>query len=166
MNDQGSKLVAHKILTFALCLCAGFSLVGWGFKLWPYAQASQPGLSDIPMPTADSSANLKSSQIASILGVELKSQQKAPDMALARLTLLGLIHRDLSNGVALISIDSQPPRPYRVDSPVGDTLVLSSVNDKGVGFRLNTSPKNAGDELRLELPKSTALSLSLSVTHK
>ena len=161
MIDTGPKVVTHQILTFVLCLCAGASVVGWGLKLWPYAQASQPALSAIPMPALDSTANLKPSQIASLLGAELKGQQKTPDMALARLTLSGLIHMDPSNGVALISIDSLPPKPYKVGSPVGDTLVLSSVNARGVGFRQNSSPKNAEDELRLELPKPAVL----SVTH-
>lgn len=168
MTNSGTNLLPQRITTFVLSGCAALSVVGWGLKLWPYSESSQPSVSAVAMPQFGASANsssssssspggsagssnLQASQVASFLGAQPKVQQKAPDIALSRLSLSGLIHVGESDGVALISIDAQPPKPYRVGAKVGDTLVLSSVKDRGVSLRLYGA-SNEG-EFRLELPK-------------
>ena len=162
MTNSGTNLLPQRITTFVLSVCAALSVVGWGLKLWPYSESSQPSVSAVAMPQfgagpnssisgSAGSSSLQVSQVASFLGAQPKVQQKAPDMALSRLSLSGLIHVGESDGVALISIDAQPPKPYRVGAKVGDTLVLSGVNDRGVSLRLYGA-SNEG-EFRLELPK-------------
>ena len=104
--------------------------------------------------------------IGSLLGAEIKTQQKAPDLALARLSLVGVLRTGEGQGVALISVDSQTPKPYKIGSKVGDSLVLSSVEDKSAYFKALGDPLGPTDSttnpgLRLDLPKKSAIQQGL-----
>jgi general secretion pathway protein C len=146
------------LVTLGVWLLLGMSLVVWTLKLWPYG-SSQPVASGAT-PLVQTQHNQPNPQkLASLLGAEPQIAQKAPDVALARLTLAGLVHAHGDQGVALISIDKQSPKPYPVGSRVGDTLILHSVQEHSVSFRLATiegksSEQGAADTfLMLELPK-------------
>ena len=51
----------------------------------------------------------------------------APADSAAQYKLVGVVTDRGRNGYALIAINDQPARPYRVGAPVGDTLMLHSV---------------------------------------
>lgn len=70
----------------------------------------------------------------------------------SRLRLLGVAAQPASQGAALLSVDGQPPRPFRVGDKVADTWVLESVDRQRV--RLSASD-GAGGAVELTLPPST-----------
>ena len=149
-----------KLTTFTLWAIVSLSVAGWGLKLWPIINtaplsiSAQSAQSAVFESQGANASGALSPSVGTLLGAENKTLQKAPDMALARLSLVGLIQTGDDQGVALISIDGQTPKPYRIGSKVGDSLVLSSVEEKGVSFQ-------AG--LRLELPKKYAAQPSGSI---
>jgi general secretion pathway protein C len=51
----------------------------------------------------------------------------APAPSASQFKLLGVVTEGRQRGYALIAIDDQPAKPYRVGAPVGETLVLRSV---------------------------------------
>lgn len=72
----------------------------------------------------------------------------APAVA-ARLRLLGVVSQAPLQGAALIAIDGQPPRPYRVGQRVSDNWVLREV---GRERALLQAADGGGDELELLVP--------------
>ena len=57
-----------------------------------------------------------------------------------------------AGGAALIGIDGQPPRPYRVGASLEGGLVLQAVSRRGV--RLAPEPGAPGEAFELTLPES------------
>jgi len=73
----------------------------------------------------------------------------APRSAGAQYQLLGIISQGAKRGSALIGIDGQPPKPYRVGERLTDNLVLQSVQARSAVL---ASDVNAADGIGLELP--------------
>jgi len=161
----GSALTA-KIVTFLLWALVSLTAVGWGLRFWPLISAQPLSLSAQSVQAGQSQGlntnTSYSASIGSLLGAEGKSQQKAPDLALARLSLVGVLQTGEGQGVALIAVDSQTPKPYKIGSKVGDSLVLSRVEDKSVYFKtvgdtLGPADTTTNTGLRLDLPRKNAI---------
>jgi len=176
-HESTSGNVATKVATFVLWAILGLSAISWGLKLWPLMNSTPLSQSAKSAQLSDSqSVGINTSQnasVGSLLGAEAKAQQNAPDAALARLSLIGVLQTGvdqagLGQGVALISIDAQTPKPYKIGAKVGDSLILTSVGEKSVTFALagqgtslnfpnSSNPSSALTPfLRLELPKKMA----------
>ncbi|MEZ5701645.1 MAG: type II secretion system protein N [Burkholderiaceae bacterium] len=69
----------------------------------------------------------------------------------ARLRLLGVVVKGDSVGAALIAVDDQPPRPWRVGSEVLEGLVLQSVDRYGARLGASSSGPST---MELEMPES------------
>ena len=170
-DESNSSRFLTKFATFARWSIVCVTTVGLGLKLWPlmnsspFAASSQTGgvndlLGTAPNTSINSSAN---SSIGTLLGAQSKVLQNAPDLALTRLGLAGVLQSSDGQGVALISLDSQTPKPYRIGAKVGDSLILSSVEERGVSFKLvgegsgldSTTPLSTN--LRLELPRKNGV---------
>lgn len=113
-------------LAFVLWLAVGFSTLTWGLRLWPQPNAvpvvELPAA--VPAGTADG--------VARALGA---SRAAAASPALAsRLQLIGVMADADGYGAALIALDGQPPKPYRVGKPVLDGLVLQSVQARSAAL--------------------------------
>ena len=80
------------------------------------------------------------------------AQPMVPDPA-ARMRLLGIVAGRSNGGVALISIDGQVARPYRVGSQIDDSYKLSKVEKRSATL---TPMQAQGADFRLELPASAA----------
>ena len=69
--------------------------------------------------------------VACLLGgaetARLSVPAELPTAGAARYNLVGAVTEGSQGGYALIVINDQPARPYRVGAPVDDTLVLHSV---------------------------------------
>lgn len=69
--------------------------------------------------------------VARLLGGEQMASEAGPAAVqvavAAQFKLVGVVAEGRRGGYALIAIDDQPARPYRVGAPVSDTLVLQSV---------------------------------------
>jgi general secretion pathway protein C len=73
----------------------------------------------------------------------------------ARFVLSGVVVNRSSSarGVALIAVDSKPPRPYRVGTPLADGIVLHSVS---AGKAMLATSIDVAPGLTLELPQLTS----------
>ncbi len=95
--------------------------------------------------TTATAAVQPSTQMARALGV----QAPAPEVSIAqssRFQLWGVVAGDSGQGSALIAVDGQPPKVFRVGHYVSDGLKLASLTPKQA--RLMSS----GQELVLDLP--------------
>jgi general secretion pathway protein C len=84
-----------------------------------------------------------------LLGAQGATETEAPKAAGAQYQLLGIIAQGAKQGSALIGIDGQPPKPYRVGERLTDNLVLQSVKARSA---ILASDVNATDGISLELP--------------
>ena len=107
------------LLNFAVWLAVGFAAVTWGLRLWP--QPSTVPVVELAAPPPQRSA----ADIAQALGAP-HTAAAAPALA-SRLQLLGVVADADGFGAALIAIDGQPPKPYRIGKPVLDGLLLKAV---------------------------------------
>lgn len=129
-------------LWLVMGLSAGFWLLRW----WGASPVTP--LPATPLPPVFASAQ----SVARALGEQpavAADQAPAPMVTAARFRLLGVLAQGGAGGVALIAMDSQPPRPYVVGAVVTDGLVLQSVGRKTA--RLGASSALT-DSFELSLP--------------
>lgn len=126
-----------------------FSVLSWALRL---VYAPTPSLAaDSSASATNETANAETptaSALARSLGVE-NTVVQAPSTA-SRLKLLGVVADTDGQGGALVSIDGQAAKLYRVGSPLIDGLVVQSVHKREVhlGGQLSGAP-----QMTLVLPK-------------
>jgi general secretion pathway protein C len=88
--------------------------------------------------------------IARLMGASPAQAAAAPAVNIAsRFALAGVVARPSGTGVALISVDGKPAKPYRVGAPVEEGLVLQAVEPR----RALLGPSAQGPaSVTLELP--------------
>ena len=93
---------------------------------------------------------LDSQAIAKLLGAPNSAAEQAViTPASSNYALFGLAMEKSGRGVALISTDGQPARPYRVGSKVADQWVLKSISRTDV---ILAASMDAADGMKLDLP--------------
>ena len=115
---------AVRLATLALWLLAGASVVYWGLRLSAPAMGIPVPAVAAPLPTPDAQA------LARLLGVvDADAPAAVPVASVAsRFALVGVLAgRSSGAGAALIAVDSQPAKPFRVGAKVDAGLVLQSV---------------------------------------
>ncbi len=147
-----------RIAAFALWALAALSAVYWLLKVL--------GVSEAPVTAGAISAEAPAANVqhlALALGPDPAAgiaaaapgappPQQAQDPR-ARMRLLGVVAGRRSGGVALISIEGQPPRAYRVGSPVDAGHTLTRVATRSATL----SPAQPGGQaFTLELPAAVA----------
>ena len=146
LTTPPSRWAVHG-LTFALWAMASASAVYWGLKLMarptaalaPVAGARSPV---VPDPAAVARL-LGSVQAPAALGMP------APVASLAsRFNLVGVVARPSRSGIALISVDGKPAKPFRVGSAIEEGLVLQAVE----GRRAVIGPAKGPAAVTLDLP--------------
>jgi general secretion pathway protein C len=107
---------------FAAWVLAAAAAVYWGLKL------SAPAASRPAAAPARAAAAADPAAIVRLLGSNPAAPAAAPAQPslASRFALLGIAAQG-DAGVALISVDGKPPKPYRVGSQVEHGLVLQSV---------------------------------------
>ena len=140
------KLWMPRLAAFVLALLLAASVVFWVLR-WPLRDSAAP------LPLAANTESLpgaNSAVVARLLGAGLApiATAVAPDAA-SRFRLAGVIASGRGQGVALVSIDGKPPKPYQVGSKLEDGLMLQSVEQRRAA--LATDAK-APVSLQLELP--------------
>ena len=131
-----------------LWLAAGLSVGYWVLQVAGRSPLT-PVAATASLPTAPEPAAL-----ARVLGaapevVAVAEAAVAPPLA-SRFQLLGVVADGAEGGAALISIDGQPPRPYRVGAVLEGGLVLQSVQRRSV--RLVPGGGAGGAPIDLSLP--------------
>jgi general secretion pathway protein C len=122
------------------------SVVYWVLH-WPRSVAGNR----LPVAAAsDAPTALDLPALARVLGADAGpvANDLAPD-ASSRFRLTGVIASGSGQGVALLSIDGKPPKPYRVGNVIEEGLMLQSVETRRVALSSNSS---APVRMRLELP--------------
>jgi general secretion pathway protein C len=122
-----------------------FSAVTWGLK-WLALGSDSPVLSVATANTAE----VDDAQLARALGSAgtLDAPANAASAA-SRYQLVGVAHAQDASSVALISVDGQPAKPFRIGQAVGDGWVLQHTQARRVslGASLDAAPS-----VTLELP--------------
>lgn len=133
-----------RLAAFSLALLLAASVVFWVMR-WPQRDAGPalplPEVRD-DMPVANAGA------VARLLGVSAAPLEAAPDAA-SRFRLTGIIASGSGRGVALVSIDGKPPRPYHEGSQLEAGWMLQSVEPRRIALAADAK---APVGLRLELP--------------
>ena len=122
------------VLTLAIWLALGWSGAAWVLRALQApsaAPASGPSPSSAGSPMgAASGAAAVGPEAARLLGAPASSAAEvvASPSLVSRLKLVGVASAGAQRGAALIGIDGQTPKPYRIGQEVVDGLVLLSVD--------------------------------------
>lgn len=131
MQATALKPWMPRIAAFVVALLLGASAVYWALG-WPSVQTG-PALP--PPQASDELPAASGADIGRLLGAAASPVQGAgaPD-ASSRFALTGVVALGAGRGVALISIDGKPARPYRVGSRLEEGWVLQSVGPRSVAL--------------------------------
>ena len=134
-----------RLSAFMVALLLAASVVFWVLR-WPRADAAgqRP-----PLPVASEDLPpAPAGAVARLLGTEAVAVVAAPDAA-SRFRLTGIVALPAGQGVALLSIDGKPARPYRVGSQLEEGWMLQSVEKRRVAL---ASDARAPVSFHLDLP--------------
>ena len=110
--------------------------------------------------TTNPAVVLDSKAIAKLLDApDLVATQALITPASSNYALFGLATTKAGTGVALISMDGKPAKPYRVGSKVADEWVLKSISRTDA---ILATAMNAADGMKLELPVRQAATGSIN----
>ena len=112
--------------TVVLWAAAAASIVFWGLRMATPADSARP-----PAVSSVSALNVDSAAVVRMLGAQpvVERVAVAPDAA-SRFALLGVVADDTGRGAALIAVDGQPAKPFRVGAVVDEGLVLQSLDPR------------------------------------
>jgi general secretion pathway protein C len=147
MRTLGNRMFYVRAATFVLAGLAAGSAAHWGLKIWGAGAAGLPA----PLASVSGTPAVDSQAVARALGagpVAVSPTAEQPPPA-SRFTLLGVVADAYSGGVALISVDGKPARPFAVGAPVDGRLLLQSVTGRRAALGTD---RNGPAEVALELP--------------
>lgn len=149
-----------RLLAALVWLLLAFGVVAWSLKLLPAPPAVLP-------PEAEPVAHAVNAQdIARALGPDPVAAAPAPAASAPaipdlRIALTGVVADRARGGVALISVDGKPARPYRVGSRIEERYTLVSVQR---GSAELAPVESGGRPMTLELPQPSSTSRSASTS--
>ncbi|OUM03205.1 type II secretion system protein N [Variovorax sp. JS1663] len=110
--------------TTVLWALAAASVVFWGLRMASPTDAVAP-----PALSSNGAAAVDPAAVAQMLGVvQGQATVVATPEAASRFQLLGVVADADQQGAALIAVDGQPARPFRVGARVADGYVLHSLD--------------------------------------
>jgi general secretion pathway protein C len=141
---QLSSRAVLAISTALVWATTAYSMVGWFLR-------DNPASLGVSTPV-DSEQTLKDEldgqAVARALGAQAQVAQAAPTLA-SRFQLVGVLDSDAALGVALISVDGKPAKPFRIGKSVAEGLVVQSTQAKRVQLGATVDGPST---LSLELP--------------
>ena len=146
MNDNSPMLA--RLSAFVVWALVAGAIVFWGLGLFVSptpAPANAVGVVDTAAAGGD---------LSRLFGVTQAAVPDAPPPESSRFRLLGVLAaKDSGNpgapGVALLSVDGKPPRPYRAGARVEDRLFLKAVSLRTASFGPDQGPVS----FTLEVPR-------------
>ncbi len=135
-----------RLVTFFLAAMAAASVAYWVLK-WPAPVSAVRAMAPEP-----ASATIDTAKVARLLGANPDAASGAPaptTSAQAKYKLLGVIAQGSRGGSALIAINDEPAKPYRVGQRLSDDLVLQSVKARSATL---APDMQGGGRVTLELP--------------
>lgn len=126
-----TNLWLPRLAALAVGVLLAASVTFWALKLSaPNGLVQAPVAASRDTPTRPMTAS-DPAALAAFLGASpaaaLEPTAAAPSPWAGRFVLTGVVAGASSQGVAVIAVDGQAPRPYRVGTRVDDGLVLQSV---------------------------------------
>jgi general secretion pathway protein C len=138
-----SKAWPLRLVTFFIAAVAAASAGFWILR-WPLpAPATHAAVPQVSEP------GINTAKLAQLLGARTGTDSTTPLVTSTQYQLLGVIAQGGHRGSALIGIDGQPPKPYRVGEHLSDHVMLKSVKARSAVL---ASDVNAADGITLELP--------------
>jgi general secretion pathway protein C len=147
------KLWSTRLSSFLLAALAAASVVYWGLR-WSEPVSTPRSGNDWSNPRP-----IDTGRIAQLLGASTAPSSDAATpvaSALGQYKLIGVIAETRGSGFgsALIAIDGEPAKPYKVGDRLSDDLVLQSVSARGAAL---ASSMQAPATVELELPPLASL---------
>lgn len=144
---HGAGRVAPVWVAGLLWLAAGLST---GY--WMLLAAGRSPITPLNV-AASSTTEVDAASVARVLGAlpDVAQAPIAPVVASVQYSLSGVVASSAPDGAALIAVNGQPPRPYRVGASLEGGLVLQSVSRRGA--RLGAS-LNGPATIELSLPSN------------
>lgn len=130
--------------TVGVWAAVAYSAVGWWLRDAPVSADASPRVAS-PTPASDT---LQSPSVARALGAQATTAPAPPTLA-SRFQLVGVLNAEGGAGVALISVDGKPAKPYPVGKAVAEGLWVQSTQSKRVSLGTSTDGPST---LNLELP--------------
>ena len=112
------------LLTALVWAIAGASAVYWGLRL---AAASVPVTPETALVAQSGNIATRQASMARLLGAQAAEASSPATGAGERFTLAGVVASAAGEGVALISADGKPARPYAIGTQIAPGYVLKSV---------------------------------------
>lgn len=103
----------------------------------------------VPVVATSTTRQVSAAELAALLGQALPSAEAQPD-ASKRFRLLGVVAQ-VGGGAALVAMDDQPAKPYRLGSHLDEATYLQTVGPRHVVLGNSSSSTSS---LRLELQPS------------
>jgi len=144
---------APSLLTFVLWALAFASAAFWGLRLSGPADGAP-----YPPAAAPSREAPDTAALARALGAvnEVAAAPAAPPAA-SRFALLGVLAGSSQAGAALIAVDGQPAKPFRVGSEVASGYVLQSVAPRRAVLGASGTSGGSGTGLTVEMAAPVGL---------
>ena len=147
-----------RIATFLVWLLAAASTVYWALQFVSSPTAPGSAVVAAPAPgygTVDTQALAKGLGGGNSLRDASAEAEPAALSAFqaARFVLTGVVVNKNASGVALLSVDGKPPRPYRVGAALADGIVLHSVSP---GKAMLAASMDTAPGLTLALPQQSS----------
>ena len=148
MQTSTRKPWMPRLAAFAVALLLAASVVFWVLR-WPVPDAGAA----LPLASVGEELPTASTAVVTrLLGAvpaSLETAAAATPDASSRFALTGIVALGSGRGVALVSIDGKPAKPYRMGSQLEEGWVLQSVAQRSVALGLDAS---GPVRLKLELP--------------
>lgn len=145
----GAPRRAPGVLAVLLWLAAGLSVGYWVLQAMGRSPLTPVAAPAVAPPAPDAAS------VARVLGVvqaaPADTTASAPPPLASRFQLLGAVSTGGAHGAALIAIDGQPPKPYRVGAELEGGVVLQSVQRRSVRL-VPAGGGQQGFELSLPTP--------------
>jgi general secretion pathway protein C len=146
MRQPHSIRLARPLATFSLWALALGSAAFWGLRL------SAPSVGAPYPPAAASSTGAPDAlALGRVLGVQPDAGAPSAPPAAGRFALVGVLAGSSHAGAALIAVDGQPAKPYRVGSTVVSGYVLQSVAPRRAVLGAGTADSGSGGGLTLDM---------------
>lgn len=150
-GTRRAPVLAAGLLWLAAGLVAGY----WMLKVWGHSPVTPvaPVAQAMPGPDVPGVARVLGAVNPSAPAPVVSSAPPVMPVA-SRFALIGVVAVGPSGGAALIAIDGQAPRPFRVGATLDGAWTLQAVERASV--RIAPSAGTAGEAFELKLPQTPA----------